>query len=93
MARRPLAAAPRRFSLVALSMGGYVAFEIFRQAPERVTNLVLLSTSAGADDAQHRGVLVSEKRISVVPDRIEAAGAALRFRPSYSPDFNSTESE
>lgn len=51
MARRALATAPDRFALVALSMGGYVAFEILRQAPERVTSLVLLSTSASADDA------------------------------------------
>ncbi|RYF57587.1 MAG: alpha/beta hydrolase, partial [Comamonadaceae bacterium] len=36
MARRALAAAPERFALAALSMGGYVAFEILRQAPERV---------------------------------------------------------
>lgn len=52
MARRALIAAPPRFSLVALSMGGYVAFEIMRQAPERVTRLALLSTSAAADDAR-----------------------------------------
>ena len=54
MAQRALAAAPGRFTLVALSMGGYVAFEIMRQAPERVISLVLLSTSAGPDDASRR---------------------------------------
>jgi pimeloyl-ACP methyl ester carboxylesterase len=32
-----------------LSMGGYVAFEIVRQAPERVARLALLSTSARLD--------------------------------------------
>lgn len=50
MARRTLAAAPARFALAGLSMGGYVAFEIMRQAPERVTHLALLDTSARADD-------------------------------------------
>lgn len=50
MAARTLAAAPPRFSLVALSMGGYVAFEIMRQAPERVTRLALFSTSAAPDE-------------------------------------------
>ncbi|MBD9597333.1 alpha/beta fold hydrolase [Ensifer sp. ENS05] len=50
MAQRALAMAPARFGLVALSMGGYVAFEILRQAPERVTHLVLLDTSASPDD-------------------------------------------
>ncbi|TGE00996.1 alpha/beta fold hydrolase [Methylobacterium nonmethylotrophicum] len=49
MARRALTAAPPRFSLVALSMGGYVAFEILRQAPERVTRLALFDTGAGPE--------------------------------------------
>jgi len=52
MARRVLAAAPQRFALVALSMGGYVALEILRQAPERVTSVALLDTSARADSAE-----------------------------------------
>lgn len=41
--------APERFALAGLSMGGYVAFEIMRRAPERVTKLALLDTSARAD--------------------------------------------
>ncbi len=51
MAERTLAAAPPNFSLVALSMGGYVAFEMMRQAPGRINRLALLSTSAAPDDA------------------------------------------
>lgn len=50
MADRALASAPERFALAALSMGGYVAFEILRRAPERVTRLALLATSAAPDD-------------------------------------------
>lgn len=46
IARRLLAAAPPRFALCGLSMGGYVAFEVMRLAPERVTRLALLDTSA-----------------------------------------------
>ncbi|WP_336813449.1 alpha/beta fold hydrolase [Bosea sp. MMO-172] len=46
IAQRLLAAAPPRFALCGLSMGGYVAFEVLRQAPERVTRLALLDTSA-----------------------------------------------
>lgn len=49
MAQRTLAAAPPSFALAGLSMGGYVALEIMRQAPERVTRLALLDTSAAAD--------------------------------------------
>ena len=44
--QRLLAAAPPRFALCGLSMGGYIAFELLRQAPERVTRLALLDTSA-----------------------------------------------
>lgn len=46
MAERLLAAAPERFALCGLSMGGYVAFEVMRRAPERVTRLALLDTTA-----------------------------------------------
>ncbi len=49
MAARTLAVAPPRFALAALSMGGYVAFEILRQAPERVERLALFDTSAAPD--------------------------------------------
>jgi pimeloyl-ACP methyl ester carboxylesterase len=49
IAQRILSAAPPRFALVGLSMGGYVAFEIMRQAPERVTRLALLDTTARPD--------------------------------------------
>lgn len=46
-----LAAAPPRFALVGFSLGGYIAFEILRQAPERVSQLALLDTSAQPDAA------------------------------------------
>ncbi len=46
IAERLLAAAPERFALCGLSMGGYVALEVMRRAPERVTRLALLDTSA-----------------------------------------------
>jgi pimeloyl-ACP methyl ester carboxylesterase len=49
IARRILAAAPARFALIGLSMGGYLSFEIMRQAPERVLKLALLDTSASPD--------------------------------------------
>jgi pimeloyl-ACP methyl ester carboxylesterase len=52
MARRLLAAAPPRFALAGLSMGGYLAFEIMRQAGHRVTRLALLNTSARPDTAE-----------------------------------------
>jgi pimeloyl-ACP methyl ester carboxylesterase len=49
-----LAAAPPRFALAGLSMGGYIAYEILRQAPDRVTQLALLDTGARADAPERR---------------------------------------
>src|SRR5690349_8802715 len=49
MARSVLDKAPPSFALAGLSMGGYACFEIMRQAPERVTRLALLDTSARPD--------------------------------------------
>jgi pimeloyl-ACP methyl ester carboxylesterase len=49
MAKRLLDAAPARFALAGLSMGGYVALETMFMAPERVERLALLDTSAHAD--------------------------------------------
>ena len=46
IASRILAAAPPRFALAGLSMGGYLALTIVRHAPERVQRLALLDTSA-----------------------------------------------
>lgn len=56
-----LAAAPERFALAGLSMGGYVAMEIMRQAPERVSRLALLDTSPKPDapeQGERRRVLI-----------------------------------
>ena len=49
-----LANAPARFALAGLSMGGIIALEIWRQAPERVSRLALLDTTAGAETPQRR---------------------------------------
>jgi len=44
-----LADAPPRFALAGFSMGGYIVFEMLRQAPERVTRLALIDTMARLD--------------------------------------------
>jgi pimeloyl-ACP methyl ester carboxylesterase len=41
--------APASFALAGLSLGGYVCFEVMRQAPDRITHLALLDTTARAD--------------------------------------------
>jgi len=49
-----LGAAPERFAVAGLSMGGYVALEIYRQAPERIAGLGLLNSAADSDDPDKR---------------------------------------
>ena len=48
-AQRLLDNAPLKFVLIAHAMGGFVAFEVMRRAPERVAKLALISTLASAD--------------------------------------------
>lgn len=43
---------PHRFALAGLSMGGVVALELIRRAPERVSRLCLMATDAQADTPQ-----------------------------------------
>jgi pimeloyl-ACP methyl ester carboxylesterase len=49
MARSVLADAPPRFAIAGHSMGGIVALEVVRQAPERVTRLALIASDCFAD--------------------------------------------
>ena len=49
IATRLLENAPPRFVLIGHAMGGFVAFEVMRRAPQRVAKLVLISTLASAD--------------------------------------------
>ena len=64
IAAQILRAAPPRFALAGLSMGGYIAFEIMRNAPQRVERLALMDTSAAPDTPE-----ASEARLT----RIAAA--------------------
>lgn len=62
MADDVLAQAPKgKFALAGLSMGGYIALEIMRRAPERVTRLALLDTSARDDTEEQRN-----RRLSLI---------------------------
>jgi pimeloyl-ACP methyl ester carboxylesterase len=65
IARRVLAEAPPRFALAGHSMGGYIAFEIMRQAPDRVARLALINTQARPDTPEaterRRGMMARAK--------------------------------
>jgi len=75
IARRILSAAPAHFALVGLSMGGYIAFEILRQAPERIAKVALLDTSARADAPEQTAMrraqmtLASQGRLAEVVEQ------------------------
>jgi pimeloyl-ACP methyl ester carboxylesterase len=65
IARRVLSEAPPRFALAGHSMGGYIALEIMRQAPERVLRLALINTQARPDTpeaTQRRRVLMERAK-------------------------------
>jgi pimeloyl-ACP methyl ester carboxylesterase len=53
LARAVLEVAPPRFALAGLSMGGIVAMEVLRQAPDRVERLALLDTNPLAELPKH----------------------------------------
>lgn len=74
IAARLLRDAPERFSLAGLSMGGYVALEVMRQASGRVQRLALLDTSARPDTPE-----ASQDR-----ERLIALAQAGRFEDTFS---------
>lgn len=74
IAARILREAPQRFAVAGLSMGGYIALEIMRQAPERVARLALLDTSARPDSVE-----ASQDR-----ERLIALAQAGRFEEIHS---------
>jgi pimeloyl-ACP methyl ester carboxylesterase len=64
IARSILATAPERFALAGLSMGGYIAYAILRQAPERVTRLALLDTGCGADTPERKEARLRRNKLA-----------------------------
>ena len=83
MAVEALAMAPARFALIGFSMGGYVARAIQRLAPERVTKLALVATSARGDSA------IQARRMAALSDANPAAFRGLSkqsIRQSLAPE-------
>jgi pimeloyl-ACP methyl ester carboxylesterase len=80
MAGRVLADAPPRFALAGLSMGGYLAQEVMRQAPERVLRLALLDTSARADTPER---LQQRYEFIAMAQQGEFKGITPRLLPVY----------
>jgi len=86
MAQLVLDAVLERFSVAGHSMGGRVALEVFRMAPERVERLALLDTGVhprGAGEESKRGELVE-----LAGSRGMAALAARWLPPMLHPDHS-----
>jgi pimeloyl-ACP methyl ester carboxylesterase len=79
IAARILAAAPPRFALAGLSMGGYIAFEIMRQASQRVAKLALLDTGARAETAAQTEGRRAPMELARNGRLAEVADAAFEF--------------
>lgn len=54
MAKHVIEQSPNRFHLVGWSMGGYIAFEMLRQAPEKLASLTLIATTAAPESLDSR---------------------------------------
>lgn len=83
MARRILAEAPARFALAGHCLGGFVALEILRLAPDRIERLALLNTNCRADspdEAARRALRIAaldaQAETAATPDDDYVARAA-----------------
>ena len=77
LARSVLAEAPSAFALAGFSLGGFVAQEILRLAPERVTRLALLDTSIRADSPDRAATRHALDRVARMPGRFHGFGDRL----------------
>ncbi len=79
MAEQVLDEAPPTFALAGLSLGGYVAQEIMRQAPDRVERLALVNTNARADNLEQRKMRTALIELAEIG---KFKGVAPRLLPS-----------
>jgi pimeloyl-ACP methyl ester carboxylesterase len=84
IARKVLHTAPEKFILIGFSMGGYVAREIYRLAPDRTQGLVLMNTSARPDSVA--GKKRKQKAIEVTKHACFRGLSRKALRSSLHPD-------
>jgi pimeloyl-ACP methyl ester carboxylesterase len=84
LAAEVLAHAPPRFALLGLSMGGIVAMELLRQAPERVERLALLDTNPRAETPEVR----ARRKPQIETARTGGLASVMRdeMKPNYLAD-------
>jgi len=81
LASQILQLAPEKFALCGLSMGGIVAFEVIRQAPERVQGLALLDTNPLAERDE-----IKQKRAPQI-QRVHAGALREVMRDDMTPNY------
>ena len=91
MARQVLADAPPSFAIAGLSMGGILAFEIWRQAPERVTHMALIDTTPYPDTPTKRITRLEQINIAIQGGLRELAIESLK--PVYLAECNRDDEE
>lgn len=75
-----LAQAPPRFALAGFSMGGFVAQQIVRTAPERALRLALIGSSMHADSPERAAQRASQVASVRLPGRFTGFGDTLMRR-------------
>lgn len=77
LAQAVLAEAPERFSLAGFSLGGYVAVEMARQAPQRIERLALLDTAIVPDSPARGRSRRQLEDLAALPGRFHGFGNQL----------------
>ncbi len=81
MAQEVLAQTPEKFALAGLSMGGIVAMEVLRQAPDRVNRLALLDTNPLAETPERQALRAPQI------ERAKAGGLRAIMRDEMKPSY------
>jgi len=77
MAEAVLQSAPERFALAGHSMGGRVAFEVYRRAPQRVTRLAVMNTGTAPLAAGKTGAAEKNDRMRLVDMAVQQSIGAM----------------
>ena len=64
MAHRFISIAPKKFTLIGFSMGGYVALELYRLIPDRIEKLILINSAAKL--VSEKGQLERERSLDLM---------------------------
>jgi pimeloyl-ACP methyl ester carboxylesterase len=64
MANRFTSIAPKKFTLIGFSMGGYIALELYRQIPNKIEKLILINSAAKL--VSEKGQLERERSLDLM---------------------------